>query len=1033
MNFTKLFISKPVMTTLVIVGILLFGLMGYRAMPVSDLPNVDFPTIQVSASLPGANPDTMASSVATPLEQQFSTIAGLDTMNSTSSLGSTQITLQFALNRNIDAAAQDVQAAISTALRKLPTNMPTPPSLRKVNPADQPVIYLALASSYLPLSSVDEYAEKMIAQRISMVNGVAQVSVYGAQKYAVRIQVDPKSLVGKNVGLDEVATAVQQGNVNMPTGVLYGTHRSYTVKANGQLMDAASYRPLLVAYRNGAPVYLNEVAKVSDSVENNKVASWFNNTRAIILAVQRQPGTNTIGIINQIRALLPDFETLLPSGVKLKVLFDRSNGIRNSVDDVQFTLVLTIALVVMVILLFLRSGRATIISGLALPMSIIGTFAVMSILGYSLDNLSLMALTLATGFVVDDAIVVLENIIRHMEMGKPAMQAAIEGSSEIGFTVLSMTLSLIAVFIPILFMGGLIGRLFNEFAMTITISILISGFISLTLTPMLCSRFLKIGHHDSDKGIFRWSEMFFDGLYQFYKWSLEKSLQYKRSVLVLFAGLLALTVFMFMIVSKGFMPTEDTGQLFGSTEGPQGISFQEMSAHQRKLAEIVAKDPNVLNVMSSVDNGNTGRIFATLKPFSQRKMRVAEIIQTLRPKLAQVPGIRIFLQAPPSIRMGGQLSKSLYQFTLQSPNTAELYRVTNELKDKMEGIPGLQDVTTDLQITSPELNVDIDRSKAASLGVTTEQIETALSNAYGTRQISTIYAPSNDYQVIMELLPEYQQDLQDLATIYIRSSNGNLVPLNAVARMKRSVGPLSVNHLGQFPSTTISFNLRPGVSLGEKVKEVQSLAQEVLPPTVKSSFQGSAQAFQSSMQGMGFLLIIAILVIYLVLGMLYESFIHPITILSGLPPAGLGALLTLYLFNKDLDVYGFLGLIMLIGIVKKNAIMMIDFALELQRKEGKGATDSIYEACLVRFRPITMTTLAALMGALPLALGLGAGSESRQTLGLAVFGGLLVSQLLTLYITPVLYIYLDRIKDRLQAFAAKPSHSKSDLFLQPGA
>lgn len=1014
MNFTRLFIDKPVMTTLVMVGILLFGLIGYRQLPVSDLPNVDFPTIVVSASLPGANPDTMASSVATPLEQQFSTIAGLDTMNSTNSLGNSQITLQFNLSRNIDAAAQDVQAAISTALRKLPRDMPTPPSLRKVNPADQPIIYLALSSEYLPLSKVDEFAEQTMAQRISMVNGVAQVSVFGSQKYAVRIQVDPKALASRNIGLDEVANAVAQSNVNLPTGVLYGPHRTFTVKTNGQLMDAASYRPLLVAYRNGAPVYLNELANVTDSVENNRVASWFNNTRAIVLAVQRQPGTNTIEVINQIKSLFPDFQTLLPPGAKLSVVFDRSNSIRRSVDDVQATLIITIILVVLVILLFLRSGRATIISGLALPMSIIGTFAVMTILGYSLDNLSLMALTLATGFVVDDAIVVLENITRHMEMGKPALQAAIQGASEIGFTVLSMTLSLVAVFIPILFMGGLIGRLFNEFAMTITIAILISGFISLTLTPMLCSRFLKVDHHATSKGLFAWSEQAFDTMFSLYRWSLGKALEGRRLVLATFFILLIVTTFMFGIVPKGFMPTEDTGQLFGSTEGPQGISFEDMVRHQQKLAKIVAKDPNVESVMSSVDNGNTGRIFATLKPFSDRPLRVAQIIQELRPKLGAIPGIRIYLQAPPTIRMGGQLTKSLYQLTLQSPDLTALYQATNTLQEKMNHISGLQDVNSDLQITNPQLNVMIDRDKASTLGVTPEQIETALSNAYGTRQISTIYGPNNQYQVIMELLPEYQKDLQDLSTIYIRSTNGGLIPLNAVARMSRSVGPLTVNHLGQFPSTTISFNLQPGVSLGPKVHEIESIARDVLPANVKSSFQGSAQAFQSSMQGMGFLLIIAILVIYLVLGMLYESFIHPITILSGLPPAGLGALITLFLFNRDLDIYGFLGLIMLIGIVKKNAIMMIDFALDAQRTHGKSAADAIYEAGLVRFRPIMMTTLAALMGALPLAIGLGAGSESRQTLGLAVFGGLIVSQLLTLYITPVLYIYLDNLKNKLQ-------------------
>lgn len=1015
-NFTKLFIDKPVMTTLVMVGILLFGIMAYRQLPVSDLPNVDFPTIQVSASLPGANPDTMAASVATPLEQQFSTIAGLDSMNSTSSLGSTSITLQFNLSKNIDAAAQDVQAAISTALRKLPDDMPTPPSLRKVNPADQPIIYLALTSDTLPLSEVDEYAEKAVAQRISMVNGVAQVSVYGGQKYAVRVQVDPKALSSRNIGIDEVATALQKGNVNLPTGVLYGQYRNYTVKASGQLMKAADYRPLIVTYRNGSPVYLSELGKVTDSVENNKVASWFNNTRGIVLAVQRQPGTNTIGVIDSIKSLFPDFRAVIPPSVKLELVFDRSETIRKSVDDVQFTLIITIVLVIAVIFMFLRNVFATLISSLALPMSIVGTFAAMSLLKFNLDNLSLMALTLAVGFVVDDAIVVLENIIRHMEMGKGPFEAAVVGSREIAFTVLSMTVSLVAVFIPVLFMGGIVGRLFNEFAMTMTVSILISGFISLSLTPMLCSRLLRPQniHTDKKNWLLDGFEKGFNLFYEFYHWTLKLALRFRKTVMLIFAALLVATVFMFSIVSKGFIPTEDTNQLFVSTEGPQGISFAEMVRHQKMLADIVSKNPNVHSLMSSVDNGNTGRLFATLKPLEERSQHVNEIIQDLRPQLAKVPGIRAFMQAPPTIRLGGQLSKSLYQFTLQSPNLEALYQATNIMKQKMEKLDGLQDVTTDLQITNPQLNVQIDRAKASSLGITAEQIEMALSNSYGTRQVSTIYTSNNDYQVILELLPEYQQGLEDLSTIYVRSGNGSLIPLDALATLKRSVGPLTISHLGQFPSTTVSFNLKPGVSLGEKVKQIEAIGRESLPSSVRSSFQGSAQAFQSSFAGLGVLLVIAVLVIYLVLGILYESFIHPITILSGLPPAGLGALLTLYLFNRDLDIYGFLGLILLIGIVKKNAIMMIDFALDTQRKDNKSAEAAIYEASLVRFRPIMMTTLAALMGALPLAVGLGAGSESRQTLGLAVFGGLLVSQLLTLYITPVLYIYLDAFNDRFR-------------------
>lgn len=1018
MNLTKLFIDRPVMTTLVMIGILLFGIIGFIRLPVSDLPNVDFPTILVSASLPGANPETMASSVATPLEQAFSTIAGIDSMNSTSYLGNTQITLQFNLSRDLDAAAQDVQAAISSTLRRLPLGMPAPPSLKKVNPADQPVIYLALNSSILPLSTVDEYAERVISQRISMINGVAQVSVYGSQKYAVRVQLDPRSMAAKGVGIDEVATAVQNGNVNMPTGALYGEFRTFTVKANGQLMDADAYGPLIVTYRHGSPIYLRQLGKVIDSVENNKTASWFRNNRAIVLAIQRQPGTNTIQVINEIKQILPSFEEILPPAVHLDILYDRSNTIRRSVGDVEMTLVLTIILVVMVIFLFLRSVSATLISSMALPMSIVGTFAAMYLLGFNLDNLSLMALTLSVGFVVDDAIVVLENITRHMEMGMGRMEAAILGAKEIGFTVLSMTISLVAVFIPVLFMGGIVGRLFNEFAITISVAILISAFISLSLTPMLCSKMLRIDHGTTKRyRILAISEYLFDRTLQLYDLTLRKALQFRAVVVLLFIGLLVLTVMAYNAVPKGFMPSEDNNQLFISTEGPQGISFDDMVRHQQKLVDIIKKNPNIATFVSNVDSGNTGRIFMTLKPREERKLSADEMIQEFRPKLAAVPGINAFIQNPPTIRIGGQLTKSLYQLTLQSPNTDDLYKSAAELESRMKKMPGLQDVTSDLQIKNPELQIDIDRNKASQLGVTAGQIEDALSSAYGTRQISTIYTPTNSYQVIIELLPEFQADPQALSMIYIRPAKSvagdQLIPLSTVAKIHQGVGPLTVNHLGQFNSATISFNLAPGVALGSKTKEIENLSRAILPATVRSSFQGTAQAFQSSFEGMGFLLLIAVFVIYLVLGILYESFIHPLTILSGLPPAGLGALLTLILFQKQLDLYGFLGLIMLIGIVKKNAIMMIDFALEAQRKDNKSAEEAIYSACLVRFRPIMMTTLAALMGTLPIAMGLGAGSESRQPLGLAVFGGLVVSQFLTLYITPVLYILLDKVKTKL--------------------
>ena len=1027
MSVPELFIRRPVMTTLVMSGILLFGLVGFHQLPVSDLPSVDYPTISVSAGLPGASPETMASAVATPLEKQFSTIAGVDSMSSVSSLGVSQITIQFSLNRSIDGAAQDVQSAIAKAARQLPPQMPTPPTYNKVNPADQPVLILSLTSPTLPLSTVDDYAENMLAQRLSMVTGVAQVNVFGSQQYAVRIQVDPNKLAAYGLGIDAVESAVELGNVNQPLGTLYGTHQAFTIQANGQLKNAAAFRPLIVAYRNGNPVRLQELGNVIDSVQNDKAAAWINSTRGIALAVQRQPGANTVEVVDSITRLLPKFREQIPAAINLDVLFDRSQTIRQSVLDVEHTLFITVALVVMVIFIFLRNLSATVIPSLALPMSIVGTFAVMGVLGYSLDNLSLMALTLSVGFVVDDAIVMLENIVRHMENGEPPMAAALKGSKEIGFTIISMTLSLSAVFIPVLFMSGLLGRLLHEFAVTIISAVLVSGFVSLTLTPMMCSRFVHSVRQQKHGRLYNVFEKFFDGVHSLYDRTLQKALRHKRTTLGVALATFVATVFLFVLIPKGFFPDEDTGQIFAITEASQDISFDAMKEHQQAAAKIVLAETNVAAFVSAIGaggasvGGNQGRIIMRLQDRAHRTLSANQIIQKLRPQLAQIPGINVYMQNPPLIRVGGQITKALYQFSLQDTDTKELFESAPKLMKKIaEDKTTFQDVTSDLQISSPQVTVDIDRDKAAALGVTAGQIESGLYDAFGSRQASTIYTDIAEYWVVFEVLPQFQRDPDALARLYITSVSGKLIPLSAVAKLTRTVGATTISHVGQLPSVTISFNLPPGIALGTAVAKIRALQDELhLPATISASFQGSAAVFQSSLAGMGWLLIMSVLVIYIILGVLYESFIHPLTILSGLPSAGFGALITLMIFHLDLNIYGFVGLIMLVGIVKKNAIMMIDFAIEAQH-QGKKPYDAIYEGCLLRFRPIMMTTMSALMASLPIALGLGSGGESRRELGLTVTGGLVVSQLLTLFITPVVYLYMENFQQRFRGKSVAP-------------